>query len=279
MSPIKRLLGALTLVLASVSGMAVAAPPTATPGVLRIALYRDFPPYSHDGGGSDAELGAALAERLGLKVELAWFKADDNMNDDLRNLVWKGHYLGPRVGDVMMHVPLDATLQKANPKVLIFGAYQREELALARKSELHGAEAGHPLAIFAKSDGERIGVELHTLADGHLMQALGGRLRPQVMHFGNTAAARAALRRGELGAVLAPRGQMQAALSGDARFVIEAYRLPPPMVSSWLVGMAVKAEAESLRTALEAALVSLEQDGSLARLLVRHGLAKSSTTP
>ncbi|MBI3150252.1 MAG: transporter substrate-binding domain-containing protein [Betaproteobacteria bacterium] len=275
----ERLLLVLGLALATTSGQAAEPPPTATPGVLRIALYRDFPPYSHEGSGSDVDLGDALARGLGLRAEFAWFKADEDMHDDLRNMVWKGHYLGTRVADVMLHVPVDPNLQQANPKVRIFGAYQREELALARKSEWRAASTGRFLEEFAQADGERIGVELHTPADGHLMHALGGRLRARVAHFGATAAAVAALQRGEVGAVLAPRGQLQAALGGDPRYVIETYRLPPPAVDRWTVGMAVKAEAHALQASLEAALATLIQNGTLARLMTHHRLTTTTATP
>ena len=64
-------------------------------GRLRIAVYNDFPPYSMAGGkGIDADLGRAIAARLGLAPEVVGYNADEDMNDDLRNMVWKGHYLG-----------------------------------------------------------------------------------------------------------------------------------------------------------------------------------------
>ena len=42
---------------------------------------------------------------------------DENMNDDLRNMVWKGHYLGYGPADVMLHVPVDNRLMAENDKV------------------------------------------------------------------------------------------------------------------------------------------------------------------
>lgn len=65
-------------------------------GRLRIAVYNNFPPYSMAGGkGIDADLGRAIAEKLGLAPEIVGFTADDDMNDDLRNMVWKGIILAP----------------------------------------------------------------------------------------------------------------------------------------------------------------------------------------
>ncbi|HNM21761.1 MAG TPA: ABC transporter substrate-binding protein, partial [Rhodocyclaceae bacterium] len=83
-------------------------------GRLRIAVYNDFPPYSANAKGIDAEVGRALAEKLGLTAEVVGFNADEDMSDDLRNMVWKGHYLGTQPADVMMHVPVDEHLAKQN---------------------------------------------------------------------------------------------------------------------------------------------------------------------
>ena len=57
-------------------------------GRLRIAVYNDFPPYAMSGGkGIDADIGRAIAEKLGLTPEIVGFNADEDMNDDLRNMV------------------------------------------------------------------------------------------------------------------------------------------------------------------------------------------------
>ncbi len=253
--------------------------PTTTPGVLRVALYRDFPPYSQDGRGSDVDLAQALAAHLGFRLEIFWLKSDEDMSDDLRNAVWKGHYLGPRPADVMMHVPVDPALQRANPKVRIFGAYYREELGMARRKDLPPANSAAALERYATLPGLRLGVELHTPGDGHLMQALGGALRSRIAHYGDTTAALSALRSGEVAAILAPRGALQATLDDDERFQIDTYRLPPPSVDRWLVGMAVKVEAQALQTALENALAALRTDGSLKQLLGRHRLDSLALEP
>jgi hypothetical protein len=73
--------------------------------------------------GIDIDLARALAGALDLKLSLLPFNADENMNDDLRNMVWKGHYLGYGPADVLMHVPVDRPLMQANPQVQIFAPY------------------------------------------------------------------------------------------------------------------------------------------------------------
>jgi ABC-type amino acid transport substrate-binding protein len=90
-------------------------------GRLIVGLYEDMPPFHVKGRGIDVELGQALAEALGVKFAPLPFHADENMADDLRNMVWKGHYLGHGPADVLMHVPVDRPLIEATPQARIFG--------------------------------------------------------------------------------------------------------------------------------------------------------------
>lgn len=79
-------------------------------GVLKVAVYEDFPPYSFRADGQargvDVELAQKLADSQGLALELLWVAPGEKLEDDLRNFVWKGHYLRPDVlADVMLRVP------------------------------------------------------------------------------------------------------------------------------------------------------------------------------
>jgi len=80
-------------------------------GVLKVAVYNDFAPFSAGGNGIDIDLADALAKKLGLAVSLLPFPAGDDLGDDLRNMVWKGHYLGYGPADVLLHVPVDPNLR------------------------------------------------------------------------------------------------------------------------------------------------------------------------
>ena len=102
-------------------------------GVLKVAVW-DNAPYS-DGRGNRARgcgrgAGTGPGARLGLKLQLLPFDAGENMNDDLRNMVWRGHYLGYGPADVMLHVPADKYPMRENPQVLLFGPYARETLVV-----------------------------------------------------------------------------------------------------------------------------------------------------
>lgn len=243
-------------------------------GRLRIAVYNDFPPYATSGGkGIDADIGRAIAAKLGLAPEIVGFNADEDMNDDLRNMVWKGHYLGTKPADVMLHVPVDEHLARANDKVRIFGAYHRESLALARNPQRVPALSGSAAVALEIFTREKIGVETATLADSFLLGSLNGRLRENVVHFKSVAEAAQALKAGQLSAVLGARAEVEAALAGEGAFAIDVPKFAELKIDSWPLGMAVKAEEAALAEAIGGALADLKRDGSIAAIFKRHGIS------
>ena len=75
-------------------------------GYLNVGMYKDFPPYSYEEDGEvrgvDADLGRRIAEGLGVEFRPYWIIPDENLGDDLRNHIWKGHYLAKtRSADIM----------------------------------------------------------------------------------------------------------------------------------------------------------------------------------
>ena len=239
-------------------------------GRLRIAVYNDFPPYSKDAKGIDADIGRALAEKLGLTAEVVGFNADEDMNDDLRNMVWKGHYLGTQPADVMMHVPVDEHLARQNDKVRIFAPYHRETIAVARdpaKVQKLVGSAAVALEVFTR---EKVGVEIATLSDHFLLAALNGRLRENVAHFKSHTEAAKALANGQIAAIMGPRIELEAVMQGQSKFVVDAVEMPELRVSGWSLGMAVKAEEMELAAALTRAVSELKADGTLAAIFKRH---------
>lgn len=241
-------------------------------GTLRVAVYADFAPYSARGKGVDVALAQALAEKLGLRAEIVEFPADENMSDDLRNMVWKGHYLGTRPADVMMHVPVDNYFAQQNDKVAIFAPYHLETMAIARNPERVPALSGMPADAFAVFTQEKIGAELDTHASDFLLHVANGRIRDNVVHFRNVAEAVAALSRGEVAAVMAPQGQLEAATAGQTGFAVDPLKLPGMRATSWPVGMAVKSGKDQLQAALSNALQDLQRSGALGEIFSKHGL-------
>ncbi|PWV60627.1 substrate-binding periplasmic protein [Plasticicumulans acidivorans] len=237
-------------------------------GVLRVAVYKDFPPYSYTDAngrmtGLDVEVGRALAERMGVAMSLEPIPAsDESMEDDLRNAVWKGHYMGWGAADVMLHVPVNADFQQRVDKVTLFAPYYRELVAIAYdKDKIPDLNS---LDVFRK---EKVGVEMRTVADQYLITTESGAYINNVRHFRTPDAACAALKSGEVPALAAQRGQLEYCLGGDrARFVVTTVPAPNVRVFEWNVGMAVRASEPGLRDALGDAMESLRQDGTLQKI-------------
>ena len=233
-------------------------------GRLTVALYNDMPPFHVAGKGIDVDLAGALAKALGVELSMLAFNADENMNDDLRNMVWRGHYLGFGPADVLMHVPVDRPLMDGNPRVQIFGPYYRERIVIAR--DLSQVPKMESLDAFA---GRQIAVPGQTLAGWLLIGADGGKYRGQLLtRWKDGVDAAAALRRGEVAAAAGMASELESALAGDGRFAIEP--LPVPRAKDgWAVGLAVKKDAQDLAQALQAALNGLAQSGDLGRLFAK----------
>ena len=230
-------------------------------GSLIVGIYNDMPPFHVAGQGIDVALAGALAKALEVKLTLLPFNADENMNDDLRNLVWRGHYLGFGPADVLLHVPVDRPLMAANPRVNIFAPYYRERVMIAR--DLVKAPRLDGLDDLA---GQKIAVPGQTLAGWLLIGADSGKYREQLttkLKDGTEAAA--LLQRGEVVAAAGHASELESVLAGDPRFAIDPLPLPR-MKDGWVVGMAVKKESDDLARALQAAVNTLTDNGDLGRM-------------
>lgn len=241
-------------------------------GRLRVAVYNNFPPYSFDGKGIDVELGRALAEKLGVSAEIAWFNADEDMKDDLRNMVWKGHYLGTQPADVMLHVPYDKHLAAQNDKVQILAPYHVETLALARVASRVPEPSGSAAVALDVFTREKIGVEGASGSDGFLLSVLNGRLRDNVRHYTTVTQAAEGLRAGEVAAVMAPRAELEGALKRDSAFPVSLVKVPELRTDHWSLGMAIKSDHDSLAEALTAAMIALQKDGTVARIFGNYSI-------
>ena len=104
-------------------------------GSMRVAVYRDFPPFSWTEHGElrgiDVDLARAIGQALGMKVNFMPLTAADDIDGDLRNAIWKGHYLGGGTADLMLHVPFDPELAQRIHNAVLFGPYYTEQMAWA----------------------------------------------------------------------------------------------------------------------------------------------------
>ncbi len=234
-------------------------------GKLSFAVYEDFAPFSGKSGGIDVDLAEALAKKLGLKASFIPFPAGENIDDDLRNMVWKGHYLGFGPADVMMHVPVDRAVMKKNDKVEIFAPYYRDTIRLARSlksiPDLKGTES---LA------GKRLGAEKVSIS---AMVLLGdATLRDNVQIFLTPAEALQKLKAGELDAVVATRSEIESVIGDDKQIEITEAPFERLPRKGWVTGMAVTKENTELANLLQAAINEMFESGEMAALFAKHGV-------
>ncbi len=265
---IKRVFAALWLLSAVWPAFAYSLADIQSKGQIKVAVYKAFPPFSDNGKGIDVDLAAALAEKLGVKPSMMWIEADESVEDDLRNAVWKGHYLGGGTADVMMHVPTDPEFMKRNDEVKIFSPYYTEQIEVLRS--VKSIPTLPNLEVFAR---EKIGVELETVSDIYLLSAFSGRLRSNVVHFRSPAIAVKALRDGEVAAVMAPRSELDASL-GPAKDGYKVSQVPMPdlAIQGWKLGLAVKDDNTELAAVLEKAMRQMLADGTIERIFKKHGI-------
>jgi ABC-type amino acid transport substrate-binding protein len=261
----------MLLVLSSIAGGAMARPNDLADlqqrGQISFAFYNAFAPFSSKGKGADVEIAEALANKLGLKVSTLWFDADENMEDDLRNMVWKGHYLGYGPADVMMHVPIDTAYMAKIDKVKFFAPYHRERYAIARNLDRIPT-----LETLAALENQPIGVEGDSLPATVLLGADAGKYRNTLKMYKTAEEAIAALKSGEVVAVLAQQGELEGGLGKNKLFAIEPPPIPALHSRQWPLGLAVKAENEELAKALQKAMNELIADGSIERIMAKHGI-------
>jgi ABC-type amino acid transport substrate-binding protein len=236
-------------------------------GILTVALYKEFAPFSNNGRGIDVDLAEALAGKLGVKMSPLWFDAGDNMEDDFRKMVWKGTPLGFGPADVMIHAPVDREYMARIEQVKIFAPYHRERFAIGRQLEklptLESLEPFEKLSIAV--EGESMGALVMLSADN-------GRYRDKLRVFKTIEEAIDALKSGTVVAALAQQGELEGGLKEDSRFAIDLPPHPVLKMRQWALGLAIKAESDDLAKALQGAMNDLLADGTVRSIMLRHGV-------
>lgn len=263
---------AAVLLLFAGNSAAVDLPTIMERGYIEFAVYDDFYPFSYNNGkgpeGIDVEVGRALAERLGVEPRFRLITADENMEDDLRNAVWKGHYIGGGVADAMLHVPYDPALIARVDQVLFVAPYYKEEVMVALDKNQADGSAG--LMTFTQ---KKVGVETATLADDYLLMAYGGGLRDNVVHFKHIEEAIEALKQGDVSGVMGSGTQLQAGLGGQqGSYSVSKMGYPglPESRSHWDLGLAVKAGYDKLGLELNDLVRDMHSDGTLEKIFSHY---------
>ena len=244
-------------------------------GTLKVAVYKDNAPFSSgassDMSGLDVALAEALAKQLNLKLALLPFDAGENMNDDLRNMVWKGHYLGYGPADVMLNVPVDKYLIQQNRQVTIFSPYMRQVPVLFHDPRKL-AQVNDPDEL----KDHKLAAERGTGAASALMGHHSGMLRSQISLFNSGVDAATAVLHGQVDAAYVLRSQAEAATAqAKARpgeFLISQMSLTGLPEDGWPLGMAIKSGYKDLGQALDVAMKALRENGELLAMFQTRGM-------
>jgi ABC-type amino acid transport substrate-binding protein len=251
-------------------------------GELKVAVYKDFAPYSFEDGGQprgvDVDLAKALAKALGVRLELVWAPAGEKLDDDLRDYIWRGNQLrNQQLADLMMRVPYDRDYaQKRNElgelengHVVMFGPYQNESWQVAydrRRLDSVGS-----VAVF---EHHPIGVEVDSVPSFYLTSVFNGMLSARTHHYPGVPQAFAAMKAGEVDAVMAMRGEIdwQVHQANDSQLALAQNAYPNMGKQLWEIGMAVHESNRQLAYAVEEALEGLIRDGTLEAIYAGYGL-------
>jgi ABC-type amino acid transport substrate-binding protein len=242
-------------------------------GFIEIGVYEDFAPYSWAEGdvarGVDVEIGRLIAASIGVEARFVRFAADESVDSDLRNNVWKGHYINDKVVNVMMRVPYNRDLAIRNELVVLTGQYQNEKVAIAYDEAFY--EDAKPVPAYFRYD--KVGVENDSIADFYLSGIGNGAMISNITRFRTPAQAMDALRAGDVRAAMGARGQLEWG-AGDG-IAVHAPVLPGLAVGEWTIGVAVRMNWRALGYAADDAIRAAVDDGTMAKIYADHGLSWS----
>lgn len=244
-------------------------------GTIKVAFYKDFPPFSDNGGGKfsdpgtgiDVALADALAAKLGVTVVPLWFDANEFMEKDFRWMLVSGHPLGFGPADLMLHCPVDSDYMARVKQVTIFAPYHRERYAIARLLEkLPTLESLEPFEkMYISTEDGTMGQQVMVSADNR-------RYIEKVKLYKTAHEAIEALKTGVTVAAIAQEGELEGAFINDSRYAIEQPPNPLLKMRQWPIGLAVKAGNTDLAKALQQAMNELMEDGTVEKIKQRFGV-------
>ncbi|MDP9658077.1 UNVERIFIED_ORG: ABC-type amino acid transport substrate-binding protein [Pseudomonas putida] len=251
-------------------------------GELKVAVYKDFAPYSFERAGKpqgvDVELAEALAKALGVRLTLIWAPAGEKLDDDLRDYIWRASALhNQQLADLMMRVPYDHDYAQrrnevgelVNGHVVMFGPYQNEQWQVAYDRRRLDKVAS--VAVFEQHP---IGVEVDSVPSFYLTSVFNGMLAGKTHHYPGVPQAFAAMKAGEVDAVMAMRGEIdwQVHEAADPQLALAENAYPNMGKQLWEIGMAVHESNRQLAYAVEEALEGLIREGSVKTIYGHYGL-------
>ena len=243
-------------------------------GYIEFGVYQDFPPYSwrNEAGalvGVDVDLGRLIAAELGIEARFVEVLADEDVDTDLRNYIWRGHYMGRRIVNVLMRVPYNRELDYRNELAALTGRYAQERLAIGYRIADFPDEPPWPGSFTVKT----VAVENHSLSDFYLTGLQRGALIPNMHRRRTIDAAVEMLRAGEVSAVMGIRAQLEHFLRDEPDFAVESGPLPGLAIGEWPIGIATAFyTARMLSFEVDDIITAAVRDGRVEAIYAAHGL-------
>jgi len=251
---------------------------------LIVSVYRDFAPYSSQENGVatgiDIDIAHAIAKSLAVSLVLRWTTADENVEDDLRNNLWKGDFNSKRKSDLMLRIPYDRAYSQlrddigelVHDRVHMFAPYHTERWQVAHNTKLL---ADVPtVSVFQYHD---IGVEIDTVPAFYFTGAFRGSMTKHTKHFSTIALAHKAMLNGTVAAIMGMRSQVSYLLRDDTdNFQLAANGFPTIGRQQWDIGMAVKNENRQLSYAITDVVTSMVTSGQMAEIFSHYNAVYQS---
>ena len=246
-----------------------------------IAVYSDFQPFSYkengDEKGIDVDLAQVIAKKLGVKLRLRWMTADETVDDDLRNNLWKGHFLNRTIADLMLRVPYDKEYsllrddigELVHQHVHIFAPFHTESWKIVFNSEK--IESVETIAVFQYHD---IGVEVDSIPQFYLTSAFQGRMRDRAKQYPSITEAISAMTESKVDAVMGLTSQIshyQGELS-ETNFPLAKNAFPLIGRQQWDIGMAVKADYRQLGYAVADIVENMVKTGEMEQIFSNYNV-------
>lgn len=240
-------------------------------GYMTFAVYQDFAPYSWKEGseakGIDIEIAKVIAEAMEVEAKFNFFAADENVDADFRNQVWRGGLINGEVSNVMMHAPYNKDLQCRNELVVLGGQYFNETLATAYRKEAF--PDGAPTTPYYRF--HKVGVENHTISDFYLSNFSGGMLLQNVVHYPDHDDAFDGMLQGEVDAVMGVKGKLEYLDQSD-----EIEVATPPLVNfalnEWTLGIAVNFRYREVYYTVDGIIADMVKDGRMQKIFEQYGV-------
>lgn len=240
-------------------------------GFITFAVYEDFKPWSWEEGGQpkgvDIDVGKLIAEAIGVEARFIFRQSDENVDADLRNNVVRGPVTGGEAANVMLHVPYDRELGCRNELVVLTGQYFNEQIAIAYSVAKY--PDSKPVPAYFRFD--KVGVENDSLADFYLSSIGNGQIIPNMTRYHDVEAAMRGLEAGEVAAVMAPLGQIEASMNAET-VAVHTPPLPGLARAQWTLGVAVRFNWRDVSYAVDDAIRAAVEDGRMEKIFKSHGL-------